>query len=230
MDTRKFLQEMLSEGKSLLNRASGYADKGAEYAAEKLGAEKGSADHDRYKTIAKGAAGVGALALALGTSGGGALARIGGLAALGAMAYGAYRRSQGEPGVFTDEAPSATIDASEGPEADRRARTLLQAMIMAARADGEIDPAERAMLDEKLATLGGEAQSFFLEELMKPIDPAALGRAVESPQEAREVYAAAALVCAHRSSKEQDFLWALADALKLPPAVRAAIDADVAKA
>ncbi len=221
---------MLSEGKSLLNKASGYADQGAEIAAEKMGAAKGSEDHDRYKTIAKGAAGVGALALALGTSGGGALARIGGLAALGAVAYGAYKRSQGEEGVFEDETDTPTIDAVEGASADRRAETLLRAMIMAARADGEIDPAERAMLDEKLSALGGDAQKFFLDELMKPVDPAAVASEVESPQEAREVYAAAALVCAHRNSREQDFLWALADALKLPVPVRTAIDADTAAA
>ena len=60
MDTRTFLEDMLHEGKALLGKASGYADKGAEYAAEKMGASKGSQDHDLYKTIAKGAAGVGA--------------------------------------------------------------------------------------------------------------------------------------------------------------------------
>lgn len=227
MDARKFLEDMLSEGKSLWSKASVYADKGAEIAAEKLGAEKGSKDHDMYKTVTKGAVGVGALALALGTNGGGAIARLGGLAALGAMAYGAYKKSQGEGDPFAD---GGTIDQADGAEADRRARTLLRVMIMAARADGEIDPAERAMLDEKLGPLGEDAQAFFLDEMMRPVDPKAIAPEVESPQEAREVYAAAAIICAHRSSKEQDFLWALADALQIPPEVRNAIDADVAKA
>lgn len=221
MDARKFLEDMLSEGHAMLKKGAGYAESGAEYAAEQIGAPKGDENHELYKTLAKGAAGAAAIALALGTKNGGRLAKIGAVAAIGALAYKAYQKGQGDA---TAVAETATIDAAAAPEGERRARALLRAMIAGAKADGQVDGEERAIIEERLGELGADAQSFFMEELMRPLDTAALAAEARSPQEAAELYTAAALTCGQRTEKEQTFLSALASALALPTEVTAEID------
>lgn len=224
VDTKKFLEDMLSEGKTLWETAGGYVSQGADYAVDKAGVAEDDPNRERYRTMVSGAAGAGALALALGTKTGGRLATLGALAALGTVAYRAYQRNADVAGEDGGE----PIDAIDGPEAERRAQTLLRAMIAAARADGEIDARERAMLDEKLQSLGADAQAFFLDELMKPVDPARVATEVATPQEAREVYAASAVVCGNADPEDRAYLDRLAVLLGLPPEVAREIEGGAA--
>lgn len=62
LDTKKFLEDMLSEGRALWDRGKGYVDKGTTYAADQMGAQQGSDQHELYKKLAGGAAAAGALA------------------------------------------------------------------------------------------------------------------------------------------------------------------------
>lgn len=227
MDAKKFLQDMLSEGKSLWDQGLDAADKGTTYAAEQLGAAEGDPNHELYKKVTGGAALAGALALGLGTKSGGALMRLGGLAALGTMAYRAYQRGQDGR---EDAVAVGPIEAAAGPDADRRARALLRAMIAGARADGHIDDSERTMIEQRLAALGEDAQAFFMAELMKPLDAAEIAKEAESPQQARELYAMAALVCRTDHLGERRFLRELAEALGLPAGVAREIERELGEA
>lgn len=220
MELKRFLEDMLQEGKELVSKGAGMADRGAEMAVDQLGVEAGDGNRDLYKNIAKGVAGAGALALIFGTKGGGALARLGGLAAVGAMAYGAYQRQAGADA----EADGASIEAAEGPEAERRSKTLLRAMIFAARADGEIDAEERNVIDAQMAQLDPAAKAEMVDALMAAVDAVALAGEARSPQEAREIYAMAATVTSGASEDERRFLSELAQALQLGPGLAAEIE------
>ncbi|MCI4662912.1 MAG: tellurite resistance TerB family protein [Neomegalonema sp.] len=221
IDAKKLLQDMLAEGKELLDKGKGYVDQGTDYAADKLGAPEGSQNRNLYKNLAGGAAAAGALAVLLGTRSGGNLLKLGALVGIGSLAYKAYQKQSG--GAEDD---ATLIEAASDEEADRRARTLLRAMIFAARADGRISQEERAMIEEKIAILGDDAKSFFLEEMMRDMDLAALAAEAQNPQEAREIYAMSALVCGPDDPAERAHLNGLAAALQLDAALATEIEAE----
>ena len=194
MDMKKFFEEILRESQTLLNEGVELANKGADIAAEKMGAPEGDPNHELYRRLATGAAIASAVAVGLGTSTGRQVLKVGGLAALGAVAYRAYRKTQGAATGPEDLAAAGMVGDSDGEEARRRSQTLLRAMIAAARADGEVDAAERAIIEEKIQILGDEAHRFFLDEMMKPVNVAAIADEAQTDQERREIFAMSALV------------------------------------
>ena len=87
--------------------------------------------------------------------------------------------------------------AAASPE-QARAILLLRAMIAAAKADGEVDPEERARIVARLRAAGAEAdvQRFVEEELARPVDLYAITSEVRDAATAAEVYAASlAAIC-----------------------------------
>lgn len=217
-DARGLLEQMLGTGRE-------YAQKGEDLAAEKLGiGDDAESRGDFRKGIVGGAVGAGVLGLLLGTSTGRTVGALGGLAVLGKLAYDRWQTQEG--GAHdTDAAPP--IDRLAAPEAEARARTLLIAMIAAAKADGHVDEAERRLIEQKLAPLGSEATAFLFDELARTRPPEEIAALAGDPQSGAEIYAISAYVCGRPGPEEQDHLDRLGDALNLAVGTRRAIEEDV---
>lgn len=102
-----------------------------------------------------------------------------------------------------------------------KAMILLQAMISAAKADGQIDGGEMQRIVGKMEEGGadGEARDFVLQEMRKPLDLDALTAQVQTPELAAEVYAASLLAIEVDTPTEEAYLQQLAQKLKLHPMV-----------
>ncbi len=146
-------------------------------------------------------------------AGASAMAGMGGLMAAlgGGMAGGA-------------EQTSALIDSLTGTTAatdtmEENAKLMIRAMIQAAKADGEIDAAERAKIMDHLGDASPEELAFIEAELDAPVD--AMGLANDTSQQmAAQVYAAAIMTIRVDSLKEADYLNTLAKGLGLSDATR----------
>ena len=104
-----------------------------------------------------------------------------------------------------------------------RAMLLVRAMIAAAKADGEVDPEERARIVARLRTAGaeGDAQRFVEEELAKPVDLYAITAEIRDVATAAEVYAVSLAAIQVDTEAERKYLDKLALRLGLD---RAAVD------
>lgn len=114
--------------------------------------------------------------------------------------------------------------AAESPE-QTRAILMLRAMIAAAKADGEVDPEERAQLMDRLKAAGAddEARRFIEEELAKPVDLYAITSEVRDVRTAAEVYAASLAAIRVDTEAERRYLDTLALRLGLDQATVAEI-------
>lgn len=155
----------------------------------------------------------------LGKMGGGAGGLLGALGGMGAAA------SAQVTGMI--DQMSGTTAATDAAEAN--ARLMIRAMIQAARADGQIDDAERAVIMEHLADSTPEERAFVEAEMLAPVDPVALAR--DTGDLARgQVYSAAVMTVNPEGAAEAQFLSSLAQALGLDQATVAGIHATVGKA
>lgn len=173
--------------------------------------------------------GIGALAGAILGGGLGGAARGGAMAVLGTLALSALRSAQarGAGGAAATDAPDTSgggirFDAEEvrtlvTPDAER---LVLQAMITAAKADGQIDRSEMERVVQRLSEddVTAEEKAFVMEELGKPIDIEALARGARTPARAAEIYAASLLAIHVDTPEEVAYLRDLATALQLDAA------------
>nr|WP_246728539.1 tellurite resistance TerB family protein [Microvirga terricola] len=161
----------------------------------------------------------------------GRVAKIGGLALLGGLAYQLFhtRRTEGERGP--DAGPASVMP----PETSRfhpvsvtedDALLFLRTMVAAVTADGRVDKREHELLLKALIESGidPQASSWLEDELASPADVDEISDAVNDPEKAAQVYAAARLAIDPDTIQERDFLHRLADALDLDPTVRKQID------
>lgn len=132
----------------------------------------------------------------------------------GGMAAGAEQTS----GMM--DAITGTSVASDVME--ENAKLMIRAMIQAARADGEIDAAEREKIFEALGDLSDDERAFIETELAAPVDPFALARDT-TEQMAAQVYATAVMTIRVDDASEAQYLNALADALNLSEETRSRI-------
>jgi len=161
---------------------------------------------------------------------------LGGLAAIAGLGYAAWRRYQearggavGAPhGLASapDELPAGFLPPVTQPVArDDLSRLLLQAMIAAARAAGQLDGTERRALFEHITKLplceSDRAELF--GALEKPVDVQELVAAAVSPERAVEIYTASLLAIDLDTAAERGYLQTLAGALGLPEALVAQI-------
>ena len=122
------------------------------------------------------------------------------------------------------EQTSSMIDAMTGTTAatdamEENAKLMIRAMIQAAKADGEIDEAERAKIMEHMGDIDDAERAFIEAELAAPVDPMALAQDT-SQQMAAQVYASAIMTVQVDSLKEADYLNTLASALNLSDEAR----------
>jgi uncharacterized membrane protein YebE (DUF533 family) len=185
------------------------------------------------------AAGAGLGGVILGTQAGRALAgsalRIGALALIGGLAYKAVQNyQQGKPLLSPNDPQQASlIEAPRGSGFESSAVThdaavlYIRGMIASAAADGRIDPNEQKKILGGLqqAGMGPEAQAFLTNELQHPASPAELASAVNSPEEAVQLFTAARIAVDLDNNEEREFLVKLAKALGLDGQLVAHIDA-----
>ncbi len=209
--------------------------------------------------LATGGVAGGALGMLLGSRGGrkmgGKALKVGGVAALGLLAYKAYTQWQSQqasaagagaapaqngwtPGAQSAPAavPAPMLQRLPAPAAEDHSRTLLRAMIAAAKSDGHLDEQERQRVDAELTRQieagGGDAplRQWLDAELRRPVEPAEVAAGVASPEAAAEVYLASVLMVDQTSFMERAYLDALARELRLAPGLQRELEAQVAAA
>jgi len=185
-------------------------------------------------------------AILLGTGAGRSVAssalKAGGLAAIAGLAYKAYQNYQNgqQPAEAARQGPEllpppsdTTFHPSQAPQGEAEfALTLVRAMILAARADGHIDDAERAKISDKLKLSGldAEAGEFLNAELERPFNLDELVSAAQSDAQKIELYTASRLAIEPETRAERGYLDMLAGRLKLPDALVDHVEATVSAA
>ncbi|MEQ9395764.1 tellurite resistance TerB family protein [Haliea sp.] len=180
--------------------------------------------------------GGGALGLLLGSKRGrklgGKALKYGAVAGVGALAWKAYQNYQGNAQQGTPVQGAAAqqqgqpLEQLQGQAQERRGLEILQAMIMAARADGHIDGSERALLTQEIEKLGpdDELHAWIQQQFEAPLDATALARAADSPQARREIYLVSAAVIDEQNPMERAWLDQLGTALELEPLMARELD------
>lgn len=159
----------------------------------------------------------------------GNVAQTGAVAALGALAYKAWRDRGGSNGgeVTTEEVAAAGFIADREADQDF-SRALVETMVAAAHADGEIDMEEMEIIDAAMKDAG-----FDITQIDKNASSQMvlnhISAAARTPNHAAQLYAAAALATANPSGQETAFLKSLADKLGLAPDHAARIRAEAAQ-
>ncbi|SET73978.1 Uncharacterized membrane protein YebE, DUF533 family [Marinobacter segnicrescens] len=175
--------------------------------------------------------GGGALGLMVGSKRGrkmgGKAIKYGALAGIGVLAWKAYQNYQSGSGP--DASQGQPIEQLQGQAREQRGLEILQAMIMAARADGHIDANERAVLTQEIEKLGAddELQAWIQQQFEAPLDADLLALQADSPQAAREIYLVSAVIIDDQNPMERAWLDQLANALKLPPTLTKELDRQV---
>jgi len=216
MDTKGLIEQILNAGRELAEQGQTIAQNKLDIPAE------GSEREATLSGMGKGAAIAGVLALLLGTKTGrgvtGAGLKLGTLGALGGLAYKTYQNWQSQQAGQTISPAGASIENLTGPQAEQRSLALLKAMIAAAKADGHIDAAEGAKIDDMMSKLDLESATAKLikEELSKPLDPKDIAASADTPEAAAEIYLTSLLVIGEANENERSYLNQLADSLKIP--------------
>ena len=159
-----------------------------------------------------------------GRSMGGKALKYGAIAGVGVLAWKAWQSSQAakngiaQQNTAQNASEGERVEALSGEYQERRSLELLQAMIMAARADGHIDEQEQALITEQIDALGAdqEMHNWVEQQLKAPLDAQALAREADSPQAAREMYLISVAVTDDQNPMERAWLDQLGNALNLP--------------
>ncbi len=216
MDTKGFIEQILNAGSELAKQGQTIAQNKLDIPAE------GTEREATLSGMGKGAAIAGVLALLLGTKTGrgvtGAGLKLGTLGALGGLAYKTYQNWQSQQTGQTISQAGASIENLTGPQAEQRSLALLKAMIAAAKADGHIDAAEGAKIEDLMTKLDLESATAKLikEELSKPLDPKDIAASADTPEAAAEIYLTSLLVIGEVNENERAYLDQLAEYLKIP--------------
>lgn len=146
-------------------------------------------------------------------AGGAAAAGLGGLlSALGGAAATGQEQAAGMLDALT-----GTTAATDTQEAN--AKLMIRAMIQAAKADGEIDAAEREAILQHMGEMDAEELAFVKAELAAPVDIAGLANDTSEQMKA-QVYATSLMGIRVDKASEAEYLHGLADALGLSPEMR----------
>ena len=221
MNTRGLLDQLLKSGQQLLEKQGG---------ATKPGSPSGGLG-GLLSGAGGGLLGGGALGLLLGSKKarkyGGKALTYGGLAALGVLAYKAYGNWQAN--LRGAVAEPQTIDRLPPAQAEQHSQAVLRALVAAAKSDGHIDERERALIEGEFTRLDSdrELQHWLHAELNKPLDPAEVARAAQTPEMAAEMYLASVMMVDQENFMERAYLDELARQLRLDPGLRQELESQV---
>ena len=158
----------------------------------------------------------------------GEVAKTGAVAAMGALAYKAWKERNG--GEVADAAPSDVAVAGFVTDEERNpsfSRAMVETMVAAAHADGEIDEAEMEAVDGA-AKAAGLDLSQIASEASKEARLERIAAAARTPNHAAQLYSAAALATANPNGSETAFLEELAQKLGVSATHASRIRAEVA--
>ncbi len=206
---------------NLLEKSQTATTKGLEIAEQKLGVPESGEQRDAMLDgMGKGALAAGAIAILLGTESGrkltGTALKVGGVAAVGGLAYKAFNQWQQQQNTNITHTGTPINDLAD-TEAQTRSEAIISAMISAAKSDGHVDSHEQKLITSKIESLGLEqdVMSFLMKELNKPMDVATVVASSDSPEAAREIYLASAMVVDSNKAEERAYLDSLAAGLNL---------------
>jgi len=166
---------------------------------------------------------------------GGKALKYGALAGVGVLAWKAYQNYQAKSPVATGgqvmntKGEGKPLEQLQGHDQEQRGLEILQAMIMAARADGHVDGSERAMLTQEIENLGpdDELHAWIQQQFDAPLDANVLARNADSPQASREIYLVSVAMIDEQNPMERAWLDQLAAALQLEPSLVAELERQV---
>ncbi|WP_028695285.1 tellurite resistance TerB family protein [Pseudomonas cremoricolorata] len=222
MNTRGLLDQLLKSGQDLLQQHTG---KGSG-----SGSGLGSGLGGLLSGVGGKALGAGALGALLGNKKtrklGGKVITYGGLAALGVLAYKAYGNWQAKQAGAPQREPQ-TVDRLPAAEAEQHSQAVLRALVAAAKADGHVDERERELIEGEFTRLDSDAElrQWLHTELNKPLDPADVALAAQTPEMAAEMYLASLMMVDQENFMERAYLDELARQLRLDPDLRQELEA-----
>jgi uncharacterized membrane protein YebE (DUF533 family) len=227
-DSKQFLNDLLQTAKEVAD--SGKA-KAKDIAEDKLNLPESGAERDAaISGMKKGAAAAGLIAVLLGTKTGrsltGTAVKLGSVAALGTIAYKAYKN------LNSAESSGDSLVDLKGDPADERSLLILKAMVSAANADGHINKAEQAELKKQVLAMGlPESLLQRVEAIIEsPLDCEELAKLVSSQADAVDVYLATRVfIHKHSSQVEQDYLTQLISSLALADELVAELDKQISE-
>lgn len=177
----------------------------------------------RIDGLKTGAIAAGTLALLLGTKAGrklsGAALKIGSVAAVGGIAWKAWQNWQQKTGSAEETPKALPVDQLTGEEAETRSQILIKAMIAAAKADGRLDDAEIAAINEQIQKLelGDDISDVLKAGVVSPLSAGAVAKMADGDKAiATEIYIISMLVTDSNNPDESRYMDALAKALELP--------------
>ncbi|WP_288374430.1 tellurite resistance TerB family protein [uncultured Pseudomonas sp.] len=235
MNTRGLLDQLLKSGQSLLQNQQGKGGAGKVPGIGDLlggGQGKGAGLGGLLSGAGGGALAAGAMGLLLGSKKarkyGGKALTYGGLAALGVLAYKAYGNWQARQGQAAAQEPQ-TLDRLPPAQAEQHSQAVLKALVAAAKSDGHIDERERELIEGEFVRLDNdrELQAWLHAELNKPLDPAEVARAAQTPEMAAEMYLASVMMVDQEHFMERAYLDELARQLRLDPNLRDELERQV---
>ena len=235
MNASKILQQLMSQASGSKGSSGGMDVKGViDGLSRHLGGNSsqgtrqssGSSGFDVKSLLGGGALGI-LVGSKRGRSMGGKALKYGAIAGVGVLAWKAWQSSQEKKGAATHSSSEGErVEVLSGEVQERRSLELLQAMIMAARADGHIDEQEQALITDQIDALGAdeEMHRWVEQQLKAPLDAQALAREADSPQAAREMYLISVAVIDGQNPMERAWLDQLASALNLTPEMAAELE------
>ncbi|MDM7482326.1 MAG: tellurite resistance TerB family protein [Halomonas sp.] len=235
MNASKILQQLMSQASGSKGSSGGMDVKGViDGLSRHLGGNSsqgtrqssGSSGFDVKSLLGGGALGM-LVGSKRGRSMGGKALKYGAIAGVGMLAWKAWQSSQEKKGAATQSSSEGErVEVLSGEYQERRSLELLQAMIMAARADGHIDEQEQALITDQIDALGAdeEMHRWVEQQLKAPLDAQALAREADSPQAAREMYLISVAVIDDQNPMERAWLDQLASALNLTPEMAAELE------
>ncbi|EKT4524112.1 tellurite resistance TerB family protein [Pseudomonas putida] len=234
MNTRGLLDQLLKSGQQLLQNSQGKGEAGkVPGLGDLLGGQAGKGGLGSLLSGAGGGAlAAGAMGLLLGNKKarkyGGKALTYGGLAALGVLAYKAYGNWQARQGTAQPQEPQ-TLDRLPAAQAEQHSQAVLRALVAAAKSDGHIDERERALIEGEFVRLDNdrELQHWLHAELNKPLDPAEVASAAQTPEMAAEMYLASVMMVDQENFMERAYLDELARQLRLDANLRQELEAQV---
>ena len=169
--------------------------------------------------------------------------KVGGVAAVGALAYSAYKKYADKQNTPSADIPSHA-QTSEPlqlnntgfiPDDDDQLAledletVLVTAMIAASRADGQMDVKESQEIFKQIKAynLPTEKETLLMQQIENPVDMDALIKAAKTPEIAAEIYTISVITMDEINTAERDYLMMLAMRLKLPAELTDAIEREV---
>ena len=166
--------------------------------------------------------------------------KLGGAAAVGALAYGAYKKYSDQQGNSINQAHASEADqdlteASFLPDhkdtqgIHKLEMLLVKAMLSASRADGEVELAETQKIFNQIRAfnLDQSEEIELINQFNKPTNIEELIQTSDKIELATEIYTVSCMVIEEANAAEREYLDILADRLGLPKELATVIESEV---